>query len=141
MPQQTQKLFSVDEANQMLPLVSVIVRDIREAFRHYGDRKRALARSRQRAMRESDSRSSTGIRDLEIEVSEASRGLKDLVRELTELGVLIKDPMQGVVDFPFERKGRVAHLCWKFGEERIVAWHDTGEGFDARKPLGEPSTV
>jgi len=28
-------------------------------------------------------------------------------------------------------------LCWRLGEERVMWWHETSEGFDGRRPIEE----
>jgi hypothetical protein len=131
------KVFTVDEANRMLPLVSVIVRDIRDTFRSYSDTKKELGRRRQAARDHSENDVEPDVRttSLERKVDRLSGEVKDLVRELGELGVLIKDPVEGLVDFPFERDGEPAFLCWKHGEERVSSWHGVDEGYSTRRPI------
>jgi hypothetical protein len=72
-----------------------------------------------------------------------ARYLKHLVRfseavqEIQYLGVLIKDYRTGLIDFPFEREGRIVYLCWKPDEDEIGWWHEVETGFDGRQPLTE----
>lgn len=61
--------------------------------------------------------------------------LRDAARQIEEAGVLIKDLDIGLIDFPCEMDGREVYLCWKLGETSIGFWHNTNEGFAARKPL------
>ena len=121
------RVFSPDEANRMLPLVRVIVRDIRDTFHRYSETKNALGKLRREEVDEDGDGRSEDHEDrsasLERQVQEQSAELKTLVRELSELGVLIKDPVEGIVNFPFRRDDEAAFLCWKDGEEKVSAWH------------------
>ena len=63
-----------------------------------------------------------------------ARDIEALLREIAELGVELKDPEQGLVDFRTQRRGREVYLCWKLGEgSRISFWHDLDTGFSGRK--------
>jgi hypothetical protein len=64
-----------------------------------------------------------------------SAELKGFIRELTDLHVLIKDPIDGIVDFPSEMNGGDAFLCWKYGEDRVEHWHGIEEGFAERRKV------
>ncbi|MBK8464988.1 MAG: DUF2203 domain-containing protein [Chloracidobacterium sp.] len=59
-----------------------------------------------------------------------------LTTDLYELGIEIKDPSRGLIDFPSMRGDRVVLLCWQLGEdEEIGWWHETDGGFAGRQPL------
>lgn len=69
-------------------------------------------------------------------------GLRRIVEELEAaieaihaLGVELRDPELGLVDFPAELDGEVVYLCWQFGEDRVRYWHRRAEGFAGRRPL------
>jgi len=63
-----------------------------------------------------------------------AREIEALLREIAELGVEMKDPDLGLVDFRTVRRGREVYLCWKLGEgDRIAFWHDLETGFAGRK--------
>ena len=57
------------------------------------------------------------------------------MRALSEMGVHLKDPRRGLVDFLSYRDGELVELCWQLGEDRVTHWHRIGEGFPGRKPL------
>src|SRR5207253_7839883 len=61
--------------------------------------------------------------------------LATAARELEEMGVVLKHPVEGLVDFYSYRNGELVELCWKLGEDRVAHWHRIGEGFPGRKPL------
>jgi len=63
-----------------------------------------------------------------------AREIEALLREIAELGVEVKDPNVGLIDFRTQRRGREVYLCWKLGEgDRIAFWHDLESGFAGRK--------
>ena len=57
------------------------------------------------------------------------------VEELSNLGVELKDPNIGLVDFPARLEDRVVYLCWRLGEESIDHWHELTSGFSGREPV------
>ncbi|MCI0488684.1 MAG: DUF2203 domain-containing protein [Blastocatellia bacterium] len=59
----------------------------------------------------------------------------EAVQQVELLGVHVKDFRTGLVDFPYEREGRVVYLCWKPDEDEIGWWHETDSGFAGRQPL------
>ena len=63
-----------------------------------------------------------------------AREIEALLREIAELGVEVKDPDQGLIDFRGKLRGREVYLCWKLGEgDRVAFWHDLETGFAGRK--------
>ena len=122
------KLFSVEEANALLPVVRSLFGQI--------DRERAvLRRLAPAAKRAYDRAEENGGIPQGIKYAHALTGFMVAVQQLLSLGVEIKDFERGLCDFPHWRDGRVVHLCWQRGEERIEWWHDTDAGFAGRQPL------
>jgi hypothetical protein len=67
-----------------------------------------------------------------IGLGEAARACID---RLEELGVALKDPNLGLLDFPARRGDEEVELCWHVGEEAVTYWHRIGEGYAGRKPI------
>ena len=65
------------------------------------------------------------------------RELDTTMESLTSAGVHVKDPGQGLVDFPARRSGRAVWLCWKVGESSVEFWHELDGGFAGRVPIDE----
>jgi len=63
--------------------------------------------------------------------------LHSAVERLAQRGVRIKDPKQGLVDFPALRGGREVWLCWKVGERSVDHWHEREDGFAGRQRIDE----
>jgi hypothetical protein len=61
--------------------------------------------------------------------------VQELIGEITSHGVQVKDPGQGLLDFPSVVDGQEALLCWHVGEARIAFWHTPEDGYAGRRPL------
>jgi hypothetical protein len=59
----------------------------------------------------------------------------EAVQEIEYIGVQVKDLRTGLVDFPYDRDGRIVYLCWKPDEDEIGWWHEVDAGFAGRQPL------
>lgn len=129
------RLFTVEEANQRIPLVRVIVQDIVDLFRDVQQRRERLGNVKQlRSDGTSSNRFySEELDQVEEELQRDEEKLSEFVRELHELGVEFKDPVLGLVDFPAQMDDRVVHLCWKLGEPKVLFWHELGAGFSGRQ--------
>jgi hypothetical protein len=55
------------------------------------------------------------------------------VLQLDGWGIALRDIPTGLVDFPAMVAGRPIWLCWRLGEERVAWWHETSQGFEARR--------
>jgi hypothetical protein len=124
------KLFTVEEANSLLPRVRPIVRSIQQSHRRLVSFQTA---ARQAA--EGAESGGGGFQDgpryarLLIELS-------TYAGQLEGLGIQLKDYGQGLIDFPSMRDGRVVLLCWKADEgDQLEWWHDVEAGFGGRQPL------
>ena len=124
------KLFSIEEANALLPSVRPLVISLQRSHRKLISFRGAAKRAAEGAESGGGGMSRGGqYARLLIELSiHANR--------LEELGVQIKDYTQGLIDFPCMRDGRVVLLCWKADEgDEIEWWHDVEAGFAGRQPL------
>ena len=137
------KYFTVEDANRMLPLVSAIIGDIVELYNDVHDRRNRLSRIRHKSgksSRSEDNPYEEEVIQVEKELEADINRLDAFVDELHQLEVELKDPVQGLVDFPTQHEGREACLCWKLGEEEIGFWHEVDSGYNGRQPILE-STV
>jgi hypothetical protein len=128
------RLFSFDEASELLPRLQEVVSEMQE-------KKRALDRLQEQIGALTGRASGDGhllARDLSAKRAQAdavSKEMNALLAEITEMGCELKGIDEGLIDFPHERDGRVIYLCWKLGEERIEWWHDVDAGFAGRQAL------
>lgn len=128
------KLFTLTEANDMLPVVRPILEELAEAKRGLDGVNAALLRLSPK-MRENGHRlEALGLEDqMERLVDRLSRGIRDL----EVMGIEIKDVDIGLIDFPSIHEGRVIYLCWRLGEVEIGYWHEITTGFAGRRPVSE----
>jgi hypothetical protein len=125
------KLFSVDEANALLPTVRQIVARIARAHERV-----AAARESAKSVAENAHATGGGFMPEGASYVRAITSLVEGASELQALGVQLKDYERGLIDFPAMRDGRVVLLCWQLGEgDRVEWWHDLETGFAGRQPL------
>ena len=124
------KIFTVQEANALLPDVRIILAKIQRAHR-----KLSKYRDDAKNASEAAEQGGGGI----VEGAAYASILTDLTLQLGELeglGVQLKDFERGLVDFPSFREGRIVLLCWQMGEgDELEWWHDVDAGFAGRTPL------
>jgi hypothetical protein len=124
------KLFSIAEANALLPTVRGILFSIRRAYnglRSFRDAAKHAAEGAEHG----DGGMTDGPRYAELLME-----LSTLTGQLEALGVQIKDYERGLIDFPSLRDGRVVLLCWELGEgDQLEWWHDVDAGYAGRQPL------
>jgi hypothetical protein len=66
-------------------------------------------------------------------------GPREALAELEERGIILRDPVDGLVDFPsLHPSGRKVLLCWRSGEDDVAWWHLPEDGFAGRRPLPLP---
>ena len=136
--QETKKYFTIEEANNALPLVRAIVTDIVAKYAEVSERKARLDQ-----IRESRHRRGRGPHDLygeelaqvEEELEKEITTLQEFIEELENLGVELKDISRGLIDFRSLMDGREVYLCWLLGEDEIGHWHELDAGFAGRHSL------
>lgn len=129
------KLFTIEEANAMLPLVRAITRDLARLSREVIDRRQRLdSLTYGRDMASGDPYDDE-LAQIEEELEKDARQLQTYVDELRQLGVEPKSGPEGLVDFPAIVDGRLVFLCWRLGEPEVLHWHDLEAGFAGRQPL------
>lgn len=122
------KLFTVEEANALLPVVRPKLEKIKL---HY-----ARTSNFRESVKAAANESGGGGLKSGTQYVKSLYEIGKITTELHNLGIQLKDYSRGLIDFPFLKNGRVVLLCWQLGEnERIEWWHDTEDGFAGRKPL------
>jgi hypothetical protein len=129
------KLFTVEQANQALPLVRAIVKDLVDLSREVFERRQRLASLHGNRPRTASDVYSEELRQVEEEVERDTERLQEFAEELRTLGVEPKSGLEGLVDFPSTMDGRVVYLCWRLGEPEVLHWHELDAGFAGRQPL------
>ncbi|HEY6047036.1 MAG TPA: DUF2203 domain-containing protein [Pyrinomonadaceae bacterium] len=124
------KLFTVEEANSLLPNVRPIVKKIQRAHRNLTSYQTA-AKHAAAGAEFGGGGIGNGLHYAQLLVD-----LSVKAGQLETLGIQLKDYGNGLIDFPSMREGRVVLLCWKADEGDIIEWwHDVEAGFAGRQPL------
>ena len=124
------KLFTIEEANALLPSVRDILRKIQRSRRRL-----AVYRKQSKLAAEGAELGGGGMIDGALYAAILTNFTEEM-SELEDLGVQLKDFERGLVDFPSLRDGRVVLLCWQLGEgDELEWWHDVDAGFGGRTPL------
>lgn len=125
------KQFTVEQANATLPLVKRIVEDIVVQYRTWSGKllEIDLLASSGRAVDAEE------MDRLTREAQAVAREIETFRRELDGLGIQLKEPGIGLIDFPSTMGDRPILLCWRLGEPEVQFWHDVSAGFAGRQPL------
>jgi hypothetical protein len=123
------RLFTVEEANALLP-------EVRRLFQRIDEATAVLQRLEPEVKRASERAAEGGGGTVYgIQYADALTKFLMGIQEILGHGIEIKDFERGLCDFPHERDGKIVYLCWQRGEERIEWWHDLDAGFAGRQPL------
>ena len=133
------KFFTVAQANSTLPLVKAVVADIVTLSQDVKDRQDRLReiRGRRGASRKTSDAYSEEVQQMEDELEADVERIRGFVEELRRIGVELKDPLMGLVDFRSMMDGREVFLCWRHGENEVEFWHELDAGYSGRHSLLE----
>ena len=133
----TVRHFTVEQANQTLPLVERIVADILGDYDTWRDRMGRYELLSAGATGESgESPEQIALRN---EIDDAAHRINGSMEELSQIGCIFKGFEQGLVDFYSKQDGREVFLCWKHGEPAVEHWHELDGGFSGRQPVDAES--
>ena len=130
------RLFTVQEAESILPAVEADLRQAVSIKPQYAD---AEAELNAVAQRVTMSGGALVNREQLIHVrgrrDALAARLKELIDAIQEFGCLVKDLDNGLLDFPTLFRDEEVYLCWKLGEPGIVYWHRIQDGFRGRQRI------
>jgi hypothetical protein len=131
--QQEVRLFTVEQANEALPRVRELLKELRQR------QARVLA-----IQAKSDIAEMTGplnesekvwAGERQDRLDEEINGFHQAFKILNRLGCELKDVDKGQVDFYALKDGQTVYLCWTEEEDRVGHWHHIHDGFEDRKCL------
>ena len=130
------RTYTVDEANQELPRVRRIVTQIAElsALRPELEDQARIAEYESKREGATEEKQERHQQARDAAIAAELEWLK-AVAGLNGLGIQLKGPLEGLIDFPSYRDGEPVELCWKLGEDSVAHWHRVGEGYAGRKKL------
>ena len=121
------RLFTVQEANELIPFLSNKLQELRLA---HGK----LELWSEDAPSQQEVAFAGGMVADSRYVSLLTR-FQALLEEICAEGCYLKDLDSGLVDFPTLWEGREVYLCWKLGESEVGHWHEIEAGFAGRRSL------
>lgn len=133
----TRKLFTVEEANALIPLLQKTLDSLQRQVRDIIRLKRQLEVLNLIC----DGQLSRENVDFQEYLQKTALyhqlvGQADaLIRDIRARGCLLRDVHTGIVDFYSEMDGRVVFLCWRRGEPGVSYWHPVGEGYGQRRGI------
>lgn len=123
------KFFTVEEANDILPLIIPKLKAIRKQYAQ-------LAALRESATAAAVASEFGGGMIGGAGYVKTLYDIGKITTELNESGIQLKDYTRGLIDFPSLKEGRIILLCWQIGDaEQIEWWHETDAGFAGRQKL------
>lgn len=123
-------LYSVSEANALLPYVRTLVASMLEAREAILSLQPELWSVIQAAVFNGGSKSASNVTRYILTI-------QDTIRKLQSLNIIVKDVNTGLLDFPAERDGQLIYLCWLYDEPSVQFWHHVDTGFAGRQRIDE----
>jgi hypothetical protein len=121
--------FSVDDANEILPLVI-------KKFNYAKKAKAEVMKMEQQLT--SEMTPTISLEEYTINKRKLNSSITKFYQSIEDLentGVSLKGLDEGLLDFPAKRFDEEIWLCWKEGETEIKFWHEKDSGFMGRKPI------
>lgn len=137
MPEQ---IFTLAEARRSLPHVAAAVIVLQRRVLRL-DQLNALCESIRRSAGADGNPLTADDRQLRAEIAKLEEQARDMIDYIAGLGVELKDPRRGLIDWVAERDGRRVYLCWQAGERGIDWWHEIADGFAGRQPIAAEDWV
>jgi hypothetical protein len=131
------KYFTLAEANATLPLVRAIVQDIAQLAPELRERHERLQRLAPEEGQRLSSANREEVEHIQAELEREHERMNEYFAELGKLGIELKDPFTGLLDFPALRDNREVYLCWKLGEPEVAHWHELNAGFAGRQQISK----
>ncbi|MBV9772312.1 MAG: DUF2203 domain-containing protein [Gemmatimonadetes bacterium] len=135
------RIFSVDEANALLPLLEGVLRElehVRDEIRRRRDHVAILDALWGDKLMEPANPDHAELLAHRDAIEAAAREIQRIVEdEISGRGIRFPQGglEHGLLDFPTIWEGRWVYLCWRRGEPEVRAWHETDGGFAGRREI------
>jgi hypothetical protein len=113
------KLFSLQEANKLIPTVDGLLGEMQNAITDALSLRQAFAELKPNSLE---------ARNMIQEMQFLGRLVNENKAELDKLGVFIQDIDTGKIDFPSQLGAEVVYLTWEKGNDAITHYHRLNEG-------------
>jgi hypothetical protein len=119
--------FTREEANALLPQLTMLLTQLREAKDELTDAEAHEALS--------EAAPTNGGGEEGRQVGVAFLEVRRMLETVERAGLVLRDIDRGLIDFPALSDGREIYLCWELGEDEVAYWHDLEGGYGGREPL------
>ncbi len=133
-----QRIFTVEEANQLIPLLSLEFQRIHRMKQHVSDHIQIL----QNHGVDLDPSRPPDRQDIPdacwkeaVRLIQIVKEIGHAVERINEAGCLVKDLDLGLIDFYSIIDGEPVFLCWQYGEAEVTHYHGLEEGFRSRRRI------
>jgi len=126
------RLFTVNEANALLPALRPLVESILENIRRLRSRSEAVIRAKNL---DPDAANLMDQLEEDKDIAKLVAEVKNWVEQINSYGCVCKGAEQGLIDFPCLLGHEIVFLCWQIGEPNVGHWHRIEDGFAGRRPL------
>lgn len=130
-----ERLFTLAEAEALLPRLVPVLERMRDAHAAVEQREGEIATLLDRTRHNGHGVDVMALAAARAARDQALQALRVGAIELDALGIELKDPATGLIDFRSRFQGRVIYLCWRLGEPRIDWWHELEAGFAGRRRI------
>lgn len=131
------KVFTLEEANRLIPQIELAVRFLVEAASAIEQLKDQMSVLTVLDAHKPRSPEHGEYHEKKRKLEELVVGYNRKLEELRKMGCLVKDLRNGLVDFYGVKDDRLIFLCWRLGEKEIRYWHELHAGFRGRRPVSE----
>ncbi len=135
------RVFTVGEANALLPELRETlrrIRELREVVEERTDKLKILEVIWGTGVTEEDNPDHAEFRRHRRTIAGSVEEIERLIRhQILDKGVRFPQGglEHGLLDFPSRLDGRWVFLCWQMDEPEIQAWHEVQGGYAGRRPL------
>lgn len=130
------KLFTQEEANQTLPLVSAILADLEPLWKAVQGTRGRVEHLLENRDADRKNPYADELKAVEEKLMYDIAKVESLIDELRELGVEFKSTKREChACFPTMLEGRLVYLSWQLGELDVSHWMDLDGDFEDRQSL------
>jgi hypothetical protein len=122
------KLFSLQEANKLIPTVDTLLSEMQNAIVDALRIRQEFATVKANTLE---------ARNMIQEMQFLGRVVNESKAELDKLGVFIQDVETGKIDFPSQLGAEVVYLTWEKGKDAITHYHRLNEGTSLPLPKNQ----
>jgi hypothetical protein len=131
-PTRYQKIFTIEEARALLPLIAPEIEDLVGTFQQI---RGEIEQTAGQTGLHIDSPDLAGHLEARGVVGRLFEKVRSSLERIHDHGCIVNGPEAGLVDFPCLYNNEIVFLCWKHGEPTIGHWHRIPDGFAGRRPL------